>query len=649
MEPTIFFSPVHASASGPTYLPSFIILLLAFSVPILLRKVNRRYYVPVVVLEIIIGVIAGQVDLAFFGGTLLNDTLLPILSEIGFGFLFFVAGMEINVAALAPDNTRGRTFKDRLASPLPLGTAIYLGTIVVGLILTFILFQIGILRAGNWGFMAVALAPSSLGIILSVLKEKGYASRHFGQILLVGATVADFGTVLLLTVLLTYFESGLDLRLLQISYIFIAFGVAYWVLNYLYSRPNAKGVLARVNTTTSPVKLRFAFMIFLAFIALSQAINAKIVLGTFMAGLLVKMLSDHDDEETLHELEAIGYGFFVPLFFIMIGVQLDLNALVNGFGDIALMIPALLVVAILVKVIPGLLLRLVLPMKETIAGGMLLTARLSLIVATAQSGFDAGIFSAIDEAAVILLAMLMATIGPLYFNRTMPKPDEDMPPPIIVLGATKLGLELATQLEGHGEPVVIVDDHAGRLKTATDAGFTVQQGVADEVDSRIEELLDSAEKIVSAYTDTDRNFRLCKFIKHHYGTPHVVAEVDTVAAISQFARHGIAATNPTVDRTALLTLLTRNPTSYELLTRIDDDREVHEVTVHNPAFFGKTLRQIHLPNSSNLIIIAVQRRHVLYLPNGDLRLEEDDVVTIAGPKGHGPQSFQIFSKEGLLD
>ena len=245
--------------------------------------------------------------------------------------------------------------------------------------------------------------------------------------------------------------------------------------------------------------------------------------------------------------------------------------------------------------------------------------------------------------------MMMATIGPLYFNSTILRPEEEMPPPIVVLGATTLGVELATQLEGHGEPVIIVDDDLSRLATAREAGFTVMEGVAYEVDERVEEMLDSAEKIVSAYTDTTYNLRLGKFVKHHYGTPHMVAEVDSVAAIAEFTHHGIAATNPTIDRTALLTLLTRNPTSYELLTRTDDDREVHEVTVHNSHFFGKTLREIHLPNSSELIIIAVQRRHVLYLPNGDLRLEENDVVTIAGPRGHGVQSFKLFGKEGTLD
>lgn len=637
------------AAPGPpspiSYAPTLIIIAVAFIVPILLSRTSRWLALPVVVGEIMLGIVFGQL----FPG-LAQDELLIILSEIGFGFLFFIAGTEIDFASLrlprVPPGTRRSIIKTVTAS-LPMGAVIYVITLSMAYAASILLERNGLIEANSALFLGVTLAPSSLGIILSVLKERGYARRRFGQIILVSATVADFATVLVLTVLISVIENGgITSNVYLIGIIFLVFLAIYGLMRLLYKQPAIQQLVTRINTPTAPVKLRFAFVIFLVFLALSQALGAKVVLGTFLGGVLVSLLATKEDQDIIHQIESIGYAFFVPMFFVMIGVRFNLAVLLDHWQEAALLVPVLLVIAVAVKFVPALLFRLHGSWRETIAGGMLLTARLSLLVAAAQSGVSLGVFgppeqAAVVDAAIILLAIFMATLGPLVFNRLMPYPDEEKPPPIVIANAGLLGLEVAEQLRRHGEQVVLVDPDTAHIAQARRLGFEAIEGHVDRPDERVRPYLVAAERFVTTYTEVDINYQICRFVKETYGVPHIVAEVGTPSDLRRFTDMGITATNPTLDRTMMLALLTRSPGSYELMTRTDDNQDAHEVIVRNPYMVGKTLRDLRLP--SELLVIAVRRGNDLIVPHGDTRLLLGDYVTVIGPVDEGTRIYQLFS------
>jgi Trk K+ transport system NAD-binding subunit len=237
--------------------------------------------------------------------------------------------------------------------------------------------------------------------------------------------------------------------------------------------------------------------------------------------------------------------------------------------------------------------------------------------------------------------MLMATLGPLVFNRMVPLPEEEFLPPIVVTNAGRMGLEVAEQLRRHGEPVLLIDPDPTHISKAVALGFDAIEGYVDRPDDRVQPHLDIAEKFVTTYTEVDVNYQICRFVRTTYGIPHVVAEVTNPSDMSRFKALGVTATNPTLDRTALMALITRSPGSYYMMTRTNDDQETHEVTMRNPSLIGRALREVHLP--PELLVIAIQRHGELIVPHGDTRLEQGDSVTVLGPAGHATQTYHIFA------
>jgi Kef-type K+ transport system membrane component KefB/Trk K+ transport system NAD-binding subunit len=613
---------------------------LAFVVPFIVARINRWVAIPVVVGEILLGIVLGQ-----FYPELRDDRILIIMSEFGFGILFFLAGTEIDFSNLRGSRPKkSAKWSEYVSSPVPMGMIMFALTLLIGIAISFGLAQTTLLEGNSWLFLVLIFAPSSLGLIVAVLKESGYGNTQLGQTILVSATIADFGTLLILTVVVAVIDlGGFGFEVGLVGLILVGFAVVYWLVRRVYGQEWVRQLVTRINTTSSQVKLRFALFIFLIFVVLSEFLGAEIVLGTFLAGVLVSLVAGTEDKATIHQIESIGFGFFIPIFFIMIGVRFDLQALIDS-PDALLLVPALILGALAVKIIPALLLRLKFSWHDTFAGGMLLTARLSLIVAEAAIGVELGILTEPVNADIILLAMIMATIGPLVFNYMMPKPKIAEEPPILVIGANKMGLEVALQLQRHHEPILLIDPNPEHIAQAQELGLTIIAGYADRPDVHTEAILEQATRMVVTTGDSVVNYQICRFIKTTFGgTRHIVAHVADPREFGRFQQLGVTPTNPAIDYAALLVLLTRTPGAYELMTRTDDAKEVHEVVARNPSVIGKRLRDLRLP--SGVFVMAVRRDGELLVPNADTRMELGDFVTVVGPIEAVDQAYFIFTAD----
>ena len=127
-------------------------------------------------------------------------------------------------------------------------------------------------------------------------------------------------------------------------------------------------------------------------------------MGAFLAGMVISLIKSPQDEDLVHKLEAFGFGFFIPVFFIMVGVELDLKALFESPASLALL-PVLFIVALVVKAGPALLFRRVISWRETFAGALLLNTHLSLEIAVAVIGLRLGLLSPASNAAIIVFAI----------------------------------------------------------------------------------------------------------------------------------------------------------------------------------------------------------------------------------------------------
>ncbi|MGO9959283.1 MAG: cation:proton antiporter [Solirubrobacteraceae bacterium] len=355
-----------------------------------------RIRLPAIVLEIVLGVVIGPSVL----GWVKPDVPVSILALIGLAFLLFLAGLEIDVERL-----RGRILK----------------LTAIGFALSFVIaILIGIgLHAGGFVksplFIAIVLVATSLGVIVPVLKDSGNVSSSFGQLLIAAGSIADFGAIILLSL----FFSGKGststagtLILLGIFGLVVAM-VGLAIAGFEHSMSLSR-VLRRLQDTTAQIRVRAAFLLLIAFTALADSVGLETILGAFAAGALLSLI-DRDEAMTHPQfrlkLEAVGFGVFIPIFFVTSGVRFDLNALFASASTVA-RVPLFLVAIYLARGLPAFVYVRMLGHSRAIIAGVLQATTLPFIVAATQIGVQLGVVTRASAAALVAAGLLSVIISP---------------------------------------------------------------------------------------------------------------------------------------------------------------------------------------------------------------------------------------------
>lgn len=607
-----------------SFIPLLIVIFLAFLVPLVLSRF-KRIQIPIVIGEIIAGILIGPSLLNWVKG---SETILVLLSEFGFVFLMFLSGMEIDFTNLSPANTESieTNKRNRKPKPIHISLIMFVLTLILATGFGFLFVRLGYTKS-PW-MLALILSTTSLGIVVPVLKERNLSTGRYGQTLLLAALIADFVTMFLITILVAHLSSGFTLDILLIGLLFVTFFLVYRLGSFFFNRSKLlRDAMNEVSFATGQIKVRLALTIMLTFVVLAEVLGAEVILGAFLAGAVIALLRTPDDTETVHQLEAIGYGFFIPIFFIFVGVNFDLPALLAS--PEALSIAGLiLLAAIIVKIIPAFVFRLLFSWRETFAAGTLLSARLSLIIAASAIGLRLGIISDVTNAMIILIAIITVTFSPLIFNRIIPQHTSEIFQPIIVAGANQLGLHVAGRLQNHHEKVIVIDNEPERIKRAKKMGFKACIGFSAQADDEYLKCMDNARALVCTYNNTERNYAVCEQAHNDFGIGHIVAHITDPKAVNRFEQIGVITLTAILDRGKLLELLVRNPSLYELLTHTEDEKEITEISIDNPFYNNKKIRELELPG--DVLILALHRNGDIIIPNGNTRLELGDRLTIAG-------------------
>lgn len=363
---------------------------------------------PAVVLEIVLGVLIGPSVL----GWVEVDEPVEVMSLTGLAFLLFLAGLEIDLRAL-----RGRLL--RAAS---IGFLVSLGlALMAGLALD----AVGVAREPL--LIAVILASTSLGVIVPVLADAGEARTPFGQLVIAAASIADFASVLLLSLLFSGEATGTATKLILLG-AFVATLVAVAVgLARAERSSRISAVLLRLQDTSAQIRVRGAFVLLIGMVALAEQLGLELILGAFAAGAIVNLL-DRDDAMTHPEfrtkLAAVGFGVFIPVFFVTSGVRFDGAALFADVGAIAA-VPAFLAALVLARGVPAILYRRELGRDRMLAAGLLQATSLPFIVAATMIGQDLGLLDAATSAGFIAAGLLSVLIFPLAAVTLLRKPAAD--------------------------------------------------------------------------------------------------------------------------------------------------------------------------------------------------------------------------------
>ncbi len=604
-----------------SFINLLIVLLVAFAVPIVLLRF-KRFSIPIVVGEIIAGIILGRSGLQLVS---YGDPLLNLFAEFGFVFLMFLAGLEVDFSNFRRFNGGPDEQQEHSMGPASLGGLVFVLTLALSAGVGLLLQGFGLVR--NPWMMALILSTTSVGVVMPILKERNLSSGRYGQSILVAALIADFGTMLLITVLVAVISQGLTLDILLIGVLFVAFFLLYQLGLFSNRIPSVRRTIEELSHATGQIKMRLAFAIMLAFVALSQVLGTEIILGAFLAGAMLSLLRTPDDTALIHQLEAIGFGFFIPLFFIEVGLRFDVSALLASPAAM-LLVPILVVAAIVVKLIPGLLFRIPFSWREAIAAGTLLSARLSLIIAASAVGLRLGVITESVNAAIILVAIITVTLSPLIFNRIIAQDEKAGGGQTVIFGANDMGLQVAQQLTAHGEPVLVLDLDAQAVERARQHGLDAFVATPFAERERLATYLETTPAVICVHSDDDANYEFCEVARTTYGIDTVLAGVADPTHALRFEQLGVKAISATLAQATLAVLVVRNPTTYALLTRTDDDKEIWEVVVSGGPCVRKRLHQLRLPG--DVLVLALRRNGDLLVPHGNMQIERGDRLTLAG-------------------
>jgi len=372
-----------------------IIAIVAFAAPLLLGLTPARR-LPAIVLEIVAGIVIGPSVL----GWVKVDLPIAILSVLGLAFLLFLAGLEVELERL-----RGRLLMYvGLAFLLSLGLALLVGygLYVAGQVVSPLL-------------IGIILVATGLGIVIPVLKDAGESDSDFGQLVISGAMFAEFGSIILLSLFFSREATSTVTKLVLLGgFVLLAAGFAFVVLRLERSKRIAD-VLVRLQDTTAQIRVRGAFMLLVAFVALASFLGLETILGAFIAGVILRLVDG--DRMMTHpqfrqKLEAVGFGVFIPVFFVASGIRFDLAALFSSPATL-LRVPVFLVGLLLVRGVPALLYHPLVSGRRVVVAGLLQATSLSFIVAASQIGMELGLITKATGAALIAAGLLSVLIFPL--------------------------------------------------------------------------------------------------------------------------------------------------------------------------------------------------------------------------------------------
>lgn len=611
-----------------SFIPLLIVVALAFIVPVLLAPI-KRYGIPVVVGEIFAGIVFGRSGFDFIH----TDVVLQVFSVFGFAYLMFLSGLEINFSD-ATGSSRGLGQRRLVRNPFFVGGSMFAASAALSLLAGFVLTHYG-LAEDPW-IMAMILTTTSLGVVAPVLKERGLMANALGQSILVSALLADFVTILLISAYVLFLGDGANTRVLLVLILFAVFVVVYRIGARFQRHASARRIMQVLSTATAQIRVRAAFAVVLIFMGLSESLGIQNILGAFLAGVIISLLSGSGGSMLREKLDAIGYGFFIPIFFIMVGANFDLAALLSSRTSL-LLAPILIGLAYAVKFASVLVMLPGYRWRETFAAGAILSARLSFIVAVAEIGLQMGVISEAVNSDIILVAVVTCTFSPILFSLILPRKHR-AGDRVFVVGTRPEAESLAKRLKGHDMDVALINDP----KVAG-----VREETGDETRASLLERLRGAGiadagTVVAMAEDGAINLNIARLAREVFATRDVIAWVGNPADNARYREVGVRIVNPQYSTLLMLEGLVINPAALSVGSDPAVNQEVQVVKLQNLLLAGQQVRHIGLP--AGVQVLRIERGDAMLVPEQVTVLQTNDTLTLSGEKNEVDTFARLFAR-----
>lgn len=598
------------------FLSLVIVVLAAFLTPIIVNRLNINF-LPVVVAEILMGIVIGN----SFLNIVERDSILNILSTLGFIFLMFLSGLEIDFKAFKKDK-RARQGQNNDESSIPghlnLTLTVFAFIMIISILLAYVFKWLGLVD--DVLLMVIIISTISLGVVVPTLKEMNIMRTTIGQFILLVAVLADLVTMILLTVYgAINGQGGSTIWLIGILVVFTAIS---YILGVQFKRMS---FLQKLMDGTTQIGIRAVFALIILLVALAEGVGAENILGAFLAGVVVSLLNP--DEEMVEKLDSFGYGFFIPIFFIMVGVDLNIPSLIKE-PKLLIIIPILIVAFIVSKLIPVMFIRRWFDMKTTIASAFLLTSTLSLVIAAAKISERLNAISAETSGILILSAVITCVFVPIIFKKLFPVPDEfNRKIEVSLIGKNQLTIPIAQNLTSQLYDVTLYyrKDLSDRRQLSDD--ITMIE-IADYEQDVLERLgLFDRDIVVCATNDDDINRKVAKLAKAHQ-VERVICRLESTTDDTELVDSGIEIFSSYLSNKILLKGLIETPNMLNLLSNVETS--LYEIQMLNYKYENIQLR--NFPFGGDIIFVRIIRNNESIVPHGDTQLRYGDRLIVTGAK-----------------
>ncbi|HCZ2052781.1 TPA: monovalent cation:proton antiporter family protein [Staphylococcus aureus] len=598
------------------FLSLVIVVLAAFLTPIIVNRLNINF-LPVVVAEILMGIVIGN----SFLNIVERDSILNILSTLGFIFLMFLSGLEIDFKAFKKDK-RARQGQNDDESSIPghlnLALTVFAFIMIISILLAYVFKWLGLVD--DVLLMVIIISTISLGVVVPTLKEMNIMRTTIGQFILLIAVLADLVTMILLTVYgAINGQGGSTIWLIGILVVFTAIS---YILGVQFKRMS---FLQKLMDGTTQIGIRAVFALIILLVALAEGVGAENILGAFLAGVVVSLLNP--DEEMVEKLDSFGYGFFIPIFFIMVGVDLNIPSLIKE-PKLLIIIPILIVAFIISKLIPVMFIRRWFDMKTTIASAFLLTSTLSLVIAAAKISERLNAISAETSGILILSAVITCVFVPIIFKKLFPVPDEfNRKIEVSLIGKNQLTIPIAQNLTSQLYDVTLYyrKDLSDRRQLSDD--ITMIE-IADYEQDVLERLgLFDRDIVVCATNDDDINRKVAKLAKAHQ-VERVICRLESTTDDTELVDSGIEIFSSYLSNKILLKGLIETPNMLNILSNVETS--LYEIQMLNYKYENIQLR--NFPFGGDIIFVRIIRNNESIVPHGDTQLRYGDRLIVTGAK-----------------
>ena len=386
-----------------------LVMVVAVAVPLLLGLVPR-IPIPSSVIEIAAGIVIGPAVLDWVS----DDSVIDVFAKLGVALLLFLAGLELDFAKL-----RGR--------PLRLGLISFVASLLVGLALALPLGALDVVIDPL--FVAIVLSSTSLGIVVPVLKDSGVLDTRTGTFVVAACSVAEFGSIVVLSM---FFSPRGSVDPVVTIVKLVVLGLVVAAIALLASRHGAwrtrvDEVLFRLQDSSAQLRVRIAMLLMIALLVVSESLKFDAILGSFLAGALLAAVTDpaREDEfgQVRHKLEGIGFGFFVPIFFVATGLSFPVDQLFSDWST-TVRVPLFLFMLLVARGLPTLVLRRGLSAADLVPSALLQATSLSFIVVAAQIGVTVHALKPINAASLVAAGMLSVLLFPALALRLLQRDSE---------------------------------------------------------------------------------------------------------------------------------------------------------------------------------------------------------------------------------